>query len=88
MKAEDLGRITRDTLPERGSVGKLEFPLPEQQHDFNLAVNANELVCCLFDIDQLCRSIQKYGPNSKEYTPEDLADQIREEINEVRHLME
>ena len=72
---------------ERGSVGKLEFPLPEQQYDFNLAVNANELVCCLLEIDQLCRNIQKHGREGID-CPDDLAEMIREEINEVRHLME
>ena len=83
----DLGRITPEVLPERGSIGKLEFPLPEQQNDFNLAVNAIELVCCLNEIDQLCRNVQKYGREGID-CPDDLAEMIRNEINEVRHLME
>jgi len=56
----------------------LEFNLPEEQSEFDLANMASKLYCCLWDIDQKIRGYLKYGHNFK--TIEDCLDSLREEI--------
>lgn len=41
--------------------GKLEFELPEEEREFNIACNASEAFGRLWDIDQELRALDKYG---------------------------
>ena len=41
----------------------LEFELPDDQQEYELAVNAEKMHSALFDIKQLIRAKLKYNPN-------------------------
>lgn len=61
-----------------------EFSLPDERADFLAAVNGAEALAILWDIDQRCRGLLKYG----EPTPEQarFAEEIRQMI--PAHLLE
>lgn len=42
----------------------LEFELPEDQEEYEYAVNAEKMYSALYDINQLIRSKLKYNPDS------------------------
>jgi len=56
----------------------LEFDLPEEHNEFEAAFNARKALSALWEIDQHCRSILKYGEPTKEQA--ELAQAIREMI--------
>lgn len=63
----------------------IEFTLPEERIEHLQAVQASEVWAILEDIDQHLRSVCKHGHNYK--TVEALAEHIREQIGEVRALI-
>lgn len=56
----------------------LTFSLPDEQSDFDAAVRGRDALLVLWDIDQRCRSILKYGEPSEETSR--LAQEIRDMI--------
>lgn len=55
---------------------KLEFNLPDDQHDFDFAVNGSKWYCVAWDLDQWLRSEIKYN--------EEIAECDRESFEIVR----
>lgn len=55
--------------------GILKFNLPEENHDFKLAVNASSWYAVLWDIDQSLRNKIKYG---------NLGEDVENALQEVR----
>ena len=53
----------------------LRFRLPDEQGDFDAARLGREALRVLWEIDQHCRAVRKYGEPSPEV--EALADQVR-----------
>jgi len=66
------------------SKATLEFNLPDEQGDFDAAINGRAALSVLWDIDQRCRSLLKHGNPTEEQAK--LAEEIREMI--PFHLME
>jgi hypothetical protein len=63
----------------RGVVGKLEFPLPEENDAFLIAVRAPILHRTLREVDEELRSLLKHdNPSGK--TAEELAEWLRSKI--------
>jgi hypothetical protein len=56
----------------------LSFTLPEERSDLNAALYGQEALCVLFEIDNKCRSLLKYG------TP---SDETRQQVQEIRELI-
>lgn len=56
----------------------LQFDLPEEDGDFNAAVNGRRAISILWEIDQRCRSLLKHGDPTEEQAK--LAEEIREMI--------
>jgi molecular chaperone GrpE (heat shock protein) len=54
---------------------KLTFELPEEQEEFNDAVNGNAFKAVIWELDQYMRSQIKHG---------DLADDVHEKVQEIR----
>ena len=64
----------------------LEFNLPEDNEEYNVASRAMEWSLLAWDIDQMVRSLLKYHP--KEYeTGEKALDHVREEIYNMIDLI-
>lgn len=80
-RAHEYGK----TIEERGSTATLTFPLPEMRYEFNTAANAIDLAIVLNDVDRLCRDVLKHDTITDVYK---LAERIREEITDVRHLID
>lgn len=69
--------------------GKLEFNLPEEQYEFDCAVNGEKAISCLYFIDQKLRNKIKYdipqkmdqcsSPNEIE-----MYNQLCDEIEKIR----
>jgi len=60
----------------------LEFNLPDDQHEFDLAVQSGNMYAALWDISQELRTMWKY----KEYQSEEeyaLVDSIRDKFYEI-----
>ena len=55
----------------------LRFTLPEEQDDFHSAISGGMAKSVLWEIDQRCRSLVKYGE------PTDEARRLAEEIREL-----
>lgn len=62
----------------------LEFNLPEDQQDFELATKGLKFWSVLWDLDQSLRAKTKYAPDS---LPQDKYDAYQEIRNELRELM-
>jgi len=62
----------------------LEFNLPEDQQEFDLATKAFKLWSVLWELDQSLRSKTKYAPDS---LPQDKYDAYQEVRDELRELM-
>ena len=75
---------------ERGAEGILKFPLPEQSHEFNLALNAVVLQSTLHEIDEKMRQHLKYGDlGGNGFNSTDaMAEWVRNEIADIWHIME
>lgn len=58
--------------------GTLEFNLPDEQSDFNLASNATKWYLVAWDMDQHMRSILKYGDD------ETKSDDYYKAVEEIR----
>jgi hypothetical protein len=56
----------------------LQFDLPEEDGDFNAAVQGRRAITILWEIDQWCRGLLKHGDPTKEQT--ELAEEIRQMI--------
>jgi len=64
----------------------IEFNLPEDQSELNVAMGAQQLYSFVHDIDQRLRSILKHGGGPE--TVQALAEEIREQIHEdVGHIL-
>jgi hypothetical protein len=64
---------------ERGTIGKLEFPLPECRDEFEAACHGLDLKCAMWDFDEWLRRKLKYeDPNPDE----DILEAIREHFHE------
>jgi hypothetical protein len=62
----------------------LEFNLPEDQQDFELATKGMKFWSILWDLDQSLRAKTKYAPDS---LPQDKYDAYQEIRDELRELM-
>ena len=62
----------------------LEFNLPDDQQDFELATKGLKFWSVLWDLDQSLRSKTKYAPDS---LPQDKYDAYQEIRDELRELM-
>lgn len=60
----------------------LKFTLPDEEAEFNAARQGQEARRVLWDIDQRCRSLVKYGEAGDEARR--LAEEIREIIRDSR----
>jgi hypothetical protein len=57
---------------------KLTFNLPEEQEEFNDAINGNAFKAVIWELDQWMRSQIKHG---------DLADDVHEKVQEIRDYL-
>ena len=62
----------------------LEFNLPEDQQDFELATKGMKFWSVLWELDQSLRAKTKYAPDS---LPQDKYDAYQEIRNELHELM-
>lgn len=65
------------------SKGKLEFDLPEEREEFELAQNAGKYAYVLYEYDQFLRGKVKYAPDTM---PEDVhkaLEEAREKLWEI-----
>ena len=60
----------------------LEFNLPEDEEEFNVASKAMDWSLLAWDLDQMIRSLLKYHPEEYE-TGEKALDHVREEIHNI-----
>ena len=62
----------------------LEFNLPEDQHDFELAVNGTKAQVALWEMDQWLRAQYKYMPD-EEYSKDkyETFEKCREQLREI-----
>lgn len=60
-------------------IATLEFDLPEEEGDFNAAVQGRDARLALWEIDQRCRSLIKYADDPSEDAIR-LAEEIRNMI--------
>ena len=61
----------------------LEFNLPDDQQDFDLAINGMKFWSVLYDLDQSLRTKTKYAPDSLPQDKYDAYQEIREELREL-----
>ena len=61
----------------------LEFNLPDDQQDFDLAVSGMKFWSVLYDLDQSLRAKTKYAPDSLPQDKYDAYQEIREELREL-----
>jgi hypothetical protein len=59
---------------------KLEFNLPEDQEQFNVAVKAMDWALLAWDIDQSLRTLLKHHPDK---TREQALEHIKEELHDI-----
>jgi hypothetical protein len=62
----------------------LKFNLPEDQHDFELAVNGTKAQVALWEMDQWLRAQYKYMPD-EEYSEDkyETFEKCREQLREI-----
>jgi len=60
----------------------LEFNLPEDKEQFDVAARAMDWALLVWDIDQSIRSLMKYHPEEYE-TGEQAFEHIKEEIHNI-----
>lgn len=61
----------------------LEFNLPEDQQDFELATKGLKFWSVLWELDQSLRSKTKYAPDSLSQDKYDAYQEIRDELREL-----
>jgi hypothetical protein len=61
-------------------VATLTFNLPDEQYEFDAAINGRKALLCLWEIDQKLRSLLKHGEPSDETAR--LAEEIRQFIRD------
>ena len=61
----------------------LEFNLPDDQQDFNLAVNAMKFWDVLYELDQELRSKTKYAPDDLPQDKYDTYQEVRDLLYEL-----
>lgn len=61
----------------------LEFNLPDDQQDFNLAVNAMKFWDVLYELDQDLRSKTKYAPDDLPQDKYDAYQEVRDTLYEL-----
>jgi hypothetical protein len=61
----------------------LEFNLPDDQQDFELASNALKFWSVLYELDQDLRSKTKYAPDDLPQDKYDAYKEIREKLREL-----
>jgi hypothetical protein len=61
----------------------LQFNLPDDQEDFNMAVNGTKWYLTLWELDQFLRSKVKYDETISEEA-QDIYDNIRQKIRELQ----
>ena len=59
----------------------LEFNLPEDQHEYDLAVSSAKMYCALYDIKQEIRSVWKYGELTEGQF--EIVEKIYDKVNEI-----
>lgn len=60
---------------------KLTFNLPEDEHEWNNAVNSNNMYLALWEIQQEIRRVWKYGELTEEQF--EIVQQIYDKVNEI-----
>jgi|LakMenEpi08Jun12_1017391.scaffolds.fasta_scaffold00035_32 hypothetical protein len=60
---------------------KLTFNLPEDQHEWENAVNANNMYLALWEIQQEIRRVWKYGELTEGQF--EIVQQIYDKVNEI-----
>jgi hypothetical protein len=63
--------------------GILEFNLPEEALEWDMAVNAGKLYWMLWDMDQWLRSNTKYAPDDMSDDTYKAFEQCREKLREM-----
>ena len=63
--------------------GILEFNLPEEALEWDMAVNAGKLYWMLWDMDQWLRSNTKYAPDDMSDDTYKAFEQCREKLREL-----
>jgi hypothetical protein len=61
-------------------IATLRFKLPDEQGDFDAAINGRKAFVCLWEIDQKLRGLLKHGEPSDETAR--LAEEIRQLIRD------
>jgi hypothetical protein len=62
---------------------KLEFSLPDEQHEFNCAVNGRKMYSILWELDQWLRSNVKYSPDSMSEDEIKAYDKCRDQLRDL-----
>lgn len=65
------------------ATAKLEFNLPEEQTEFELAVNASKYHSVLWDLDQYLRGIVKYNSDVEQLSKADTCEIVRDYLHEL-----
>ena len=79
-----VGSIPTVTTKNNNMKAILEFNLPDDQQDFDLATRGMKFWSVLWELDQSLRSKTKYAPDS---LPQDKYDAYQEIRDELRELM-
>lgn len=61
----------------------LEFNLPDDQQDFELASNAMKFWSVLYELDQELRSKTKYAPDDLQQDKYDAYEEVRDMLHEL-----
>lgn len=60
---------------------QLTFNLPEDQHEWENVVNANNMYCAIWDIQQEIRRVWKYGELTEGQF--EIVEQIYDKVNDI-----
>lgn len=66
-------------------IATLRFRLPEEQAEFDDALQGREAKRVIWEIDQHCRSLLKHGEPTKEQA--ELAEQIRQMLRDSHYTL-
>lgn len=61
----------------------LEFNLPDDESDFQLATKASKWYCLAWDLDQILRAGLKYGSYNCEDSRDAAFEYIRKELHDI-----
>lgn len=67
-------------------IGTIEFELPEEQNEFEMAVSVHKFASASCEIDSKMRNVLKHG-NLENFTVDSLAQWVRDELSEVMGLI-